>query len=82
VRVVNIAETPKRVSLSIDGGESLSGKGTALTLAAEDRSVSQSLDDPLRYTPKSSQLEGVAREFEHELPPCSFTILRLERNGN
>jgi alpha-L-arabinofuranosidase len=82
VRAVNIAETPKRVSLSIDGGESLSGKGTALTLAAEDRSVSQSLDDPLRYTPKSSQLEGVAREFEHELPPCSFTILRLERNGN
>jgi len=81
VRVVNIAEVPKRVTLSIKGGGELSGEGTAVTLAAENRAASQSLDDPRRYTPRTSRLENVAREFEHEFPPCSFTILRLEPDG-
>jgi alpha-L-arabinofuranosidase len=81
VRVVNIAEEPKRVRLSIDGGDNLSGEGTAITLAAEDRQASQSLDDPLKHTPKTSRLEDVSREFEHEFAPCSFAILRLERRG-
>lgn len=81
VRVVNIAEQPKRVSLSIDGGAELSGTGTAITLAAENRDASQSLDDPKRYVPQTTRLDGVSREFEHEVPACSFTILRLGRSG-
>lgn len=81
VRVVNIAEEPKLVKLSIDGTDNLSGKGTAITLAAENNKATQSLDDPLRYTPKTSELDNVSSEFEREFPPCSFTILRLERNG-
>ncbi len=79
VRVVNLAEEPKLVKLSIDGADNLSGKGTAITLAADNRKATQSLDDPLRYTPETSELDGVSSEFEREFPPCSFTILRLER---
>jgi alpha-L-arabinofuranosidase len=81
VRVVNIAEEPKRVKLAIAGADDLSGKGTAITLAADNRRATQKLDDPKRYTPKTSELENVSSEFERELPPCSFTILRLERKG-
>ena len=80
VRVVNIAEAPKHVTLLIDGGE-LTGGGTAITLAAESRKASQSLDDPLRYRPKTTQLDGVSREFMREVPPCSFTILRIKQRG-
>lgn len=81
VRVVNIAEVPKHATLEISGGE-LTGEGTAITLAAENRQASQSLDDPLRYSPQTSRLEGVSSEFEYQFAPCSFTILRLHRKGN
>ena len=80
VRVVNIAESTKHVTLLIDGRE-FSGDGTAITLAAESRSASQSLDDPLRYSPRTTQLDGVSREFTREVPSCSFTILRLKQRG-
>lgn len=78
VRIVNIAESPKRVTLSLDGTE-LAGQGTAITLSTEDREASQSLDDPLRYSPKTTQLKGVSSELTHEIPSCSFTILRLKQ---
>lgn len=78
VRIVNIAETPKQLKLAV-GGCTLTGQGTAITLNAENRQASQTLDDPLRYTPKSTQLDGIGTEFTHEVPPCSFTILRLRQ---
>ena len=64
VRLVNIAESPKKVTLLIDGGQ-LTGQGTAITLSAESREESQSLDDPLRYCPETTQLEGVSHNFTH-----------------
>lgn len=78
VRLVNIAENSKRITLSLDGSE-LTGQGTAITLSAENREASQSLDDPLRYTPKTTQLKGVSHKFTYEVPSCSFTILRLKQ---
>ncbi len=78
VRVVNIAESPKRVSLSFKGVTSLRDEATAMTLCAEDREASQTLDDPLRYSPKKTIVRGVSRTFEYQFSPCSFTILRLK----
>lgn len=76
VRVVNIAEKPLSASLAIADSE-FSSEGTAITLAAENRDASQSLDEPQRYSPKTSTVEGVSEQFDYEFPPCSFTILRL-----
>jgi alpha-L-arabinofuranosidase len=78
VRVVNLAEEPKRVSLSFSGLTGLQDEATVITLHAEDRSASQSLEDPLRYRPETEVLRGLDRAFDHEFKPCSFTILRLK----
>lgn len=78
LRLVNIAETAKTIKLQVEGCE-LSGHATAITLAAENREASQSLDDPLRYSPQTKKLSGIKADFDYELPPCSFTILRLEK---
>jgi alpha-L-arabinofuranosidase len=78
VRVVNIAEESKRVSLSFSGVTGLRDEATAITLYAEDRSASQSLEEPLRYSPETTVIRGVSRAFDHEFKPCSLTILRLK----
>ncbi len=77
VRMVNIAPAAKRIQLSLEGAQ-LTGDGTAVVLAAENREATQSLDDPLRYRPNTTPLKGVSSQFVHEAPPCSFTILRLK----
>jgi len=78
LRLVNIAESPKTIKLQLAGCE-LTGQGTAVTLAAENRDASQSLDDPLRYSPQTTELSGITANYDYELPPCSFTILRLKK---
>ncbi|MCA9258724.1 MAG: hypothetical protein KDA61_05975, partial [Planctomycetales bacterium] len=63
------------------GGPKLASEGTAITLAAENREASQTLDNPNRYVPHTTTLQQVGAEFSHEVPPCSFTILRLKRGA-
>lgn len=79
VRVVNIAEKPKRVALSITGVDALDTMATAITLHADSLDADQSLDDPLRYSPVTSRVKVVSKAFEYLFKPCSFTILRFAK---
>lgn len=78
VRLVNIAESVKNVTIDLDGA-SLTSRGQAITLAAENRDASQNLDAPEKYVPKTTQLSNVTSSLQYELPACSFTILRLHQ---
>ncbi len=79
VRVVNIAEEPKTVTLSLREAGTLKSAGEAVTLHAASRDAKQSLEAPLRYSPRKTRINGVAARFTYTFKPCSFTILKLKR---
>jgi alpha-L-arabinofuranosidase len=46
-------------------------------LAASLHGVNNSLDEPRRVAPVEARIDTAAKEFPHEFPPRSLTILRI-----
>lgn len=81
LKVINPTRDPQRARLQING-VSLSPRGKAIVLTAQDPLAKNSRENPRAVVPQEHPLDGISPEFEHEFPACSATILKLEPNTN
>ena len=78
VKAINVSAQPVTASLKILGVNRLSGDEKITSLASPRLSDNNSLDQPRRLFPVESNGHYAAKDFNHEFPPRSFTVLRFK----
>jgi alpha-L-arabinofuranosidase len=76
LKAINVAEDKVSASLKLMGLGAGPGGANLFVLQAESLSDNNSLEEPVRVTPKELRLENTGVEFPHEFPPRSLSILR------
>jgi alpha-L-arabinofuranosidase len=78
VKVVNANATPLETAIDFAGATGLSGKGTATVLTSENPTDENSLDDPLKVSPKTEDVSFSGATLTRAFPGNSFTVLRIQ----
>jgi alpha-L-arabinofuranosidase len=77
VKVVNAGDEAANVSLDLRGVGGVEPNGTAFVLSGEPSAVN-TVDDPMRVSPRKETILDASLSFSRVFPPRSFTILRLK----
>lgn len=77
VKAVNITESSIRTTVRLEGLPNGWGAGRAITLTSASPLDENSLDDPLRVSPRERSLRCRLPEFSHRFGAHSLTVLRI-----
>lgn len=77
MRVVNTEAAPHLVNIKLDGVKNV-GKQATVEVLTGDPTDTNSVDDPLKISPKKSTIDNAAASFTHEFPGNSFSVIRLK----
>ncbi len=78
LKAVNVQAGSRPLKVSVQGMATVESiTGTAEVLASADLKVENTLDEPTKLAPVSSELGKVSPEFTRELPGYSVTVIRL-----
>jgi alpha-L-arabinofuranosidase len=77
LKVVNANFKPLETEIQLNGARGLTGKATALVLTSTDSSDENSLDDPMKVSPRTEPITISGARFKRSFPGNSFTILRI-----
>jgi alpha-N-arabinofuranosidase len=78
LKVVNSLATAQPVKIEISGVNSISSKGKATVLKAENLDDTNSIQEPKKVFPVTQKVSGLSANFTREFPPYSITILELK----
>jgi alpha-L-arabinofuranosidase len=77
LKFVNSVETPQNVTITLDGVTSVAPKGTEIVIHSDNSKDTNSITDPTKIIPITSDLTGLTPTFTHTFLPYSVTILRI-----
>ncbi|MBF8295333.1 MAG: Extracellular exo-alpha-L-arabinofuranosidase precursor [Bacteroidetes bacterium] len=78
VKVVNVSKQAIDTRITIDGVASVEPNGEASVLMSADPRDENTIAEPLKIVPRTTPMEGIAKEFQHTFAPNSVTIMRLK----
>jgi alpha-L-arabinofuranosidase len=78
VKVVNANSAPMETQIELSGANNLTGIGTATVLTSENATDENSLDAPLKVSPKVETLNFNGTTLTRSFPGNSLTVLRLQ----
>jgi alpha-N-arabinofuranosidase len=78
VKVVNRAATAQPVHVEISGVASVEPKGKAITLAASSPTDTNSITEPTKIVPVTSDVDGLGANFTRSFAPYSVTVLEMK----
>jgi alpha-L-arabinofuranosidase len=78
LKVVNANAKALETQLDLSGVKNLTGKGSAIVLTSEDPTDENSLDEPLKVSPKTEAVNFSGSSLTRSFPGNSFTVLRLQ----
>jgi alpha-N-arabinofuranosidase len=77
LKFVNAVESPQNVTITLDGTTSVAPKGTEIVIHSDNPKDTNSITDPTKIIPVTSDLTGLNTTFTHTFLPYSVTILRI-----
>jgi len=78
LKVVNRAGAPQPVRVEISGLTAIESKGQAITLSASSPDDTNSIAEPARIVPITSNVDGLGTSFTRTFPPYSITVLQMK----
>jgi alpha-L-arabinofuranosidase len=78
VKVVNADSGPVETEIALSGADKFSGKGAATVLTSENATDENSIDDPMKVSPKTEDVNFSGTTLTRSLPGNSFTVLRIQ----
>jgi alpha-L-arabinofuranosidase len=81
LKVVNGANTPVAANLDFAGARKISSTAKICTLAGTSPQDENSFAEPLKVSPKDSQLKTPTPQFDCTFPANSLTVLRLKTSN-
>ena len=80
LKLVNASSDPQPIAIALDGAARIASRGTLVTLAGTNPSETNSITDPTRITPSTTELKAAGAHFNHTVPPYSVQVLELSTN--
>jgi alpha-L-arabinofuranosidase len=78
LKVVNANAKSLETELDLTGAKNLTGKGSTIVLTSEDPNDENSLDEPMKVSPKTEAVNFSGTSLTRAFPGNSFTVLRLQ----
>jgi alpha-L-arabinofuranosidase len=78
VKVVNAAAEPTDTEINLAGIKSVASEAQAIVLTSADAKDENSLEEPMKVSPKSQTLRLAGPKFTHSFPGNSLTVLRVK----
>ena len=78
IKVVNAEGKTYPLGIKLEGAKWVAGTGKVITLSATDDTEENSFAEPLKISPKESELQDAGDDFVYEFQPYSYTILRIK----
>jgi alpha-N-arabinofuranosidase len=78
LKVVNRAGTAQSVHIAIQGAASVNASGQATVMAASDPEETNSITEPKKLMPVTSQAEGLGNSFNRDFPAHSISVLEIK----
>jgi alpha-N-arabinofuranosidase len=78
LKVVNRAGTPQPVKVEISGLSAVEAKGQAITLSASSPDDTNSITEPAKIVPVTTNVDGLGKNFTRTFPPYSITVLQMK----
>ena len=78
VKVVNTDTNSLETRIDLSGASGLIGKGTATVLTSGDAADENTLENPLKVSPKTEAVNFSGTALTRSFPGNSFTVLRLQ----
>jgi len=82
LKVVNVADVPQMVSVTITGVKSVARSGEAVVLAAGNLEETDSIQDPVKLVPVATKISDLGTHFTRTLPKFSVTILKFQARSS
>ena len=78
LKVVNRAGTPQPVQVEISGLSAVEAKGQSITLSASSPDDTNSITEPTKIVPVTTNVDGLGANFTHNFPPYSITGVEMK----
>jgi alpha-N-arabinofuranosidase len=78
LKLVNRAGTPQPVRVEISGLSAVEAQGQAITLSASAPDDTNSITEPTKIVPMTTNVEGLGANFTRTFPPYSITVLQMK----
>jgi len=78
VKVVNASAEPLETEVDLSGAIHLTGQGTARVLTSASGADENSLQEPMKVSPKTEPIRFTGATLRRSFPGNSFTVLRLK----
>jgi alpha-N-arabinofuranosidase len=78
LKVVNRAGTPQPVRVEISGLAAVDSKGQTITLSASSPDDTNSITEPTKIVPITTNVDGLGADFTRTFPPYSITVLQMK----
>jgi alpha-N-arabinofuranosidase len=78
LKVVNRAGTPQPVKVEISGLSAVEAAGQAITLSASSPDDTNSITEPTKIVPITTNVDGLGENFTRTFPPYSITVLQMK----
>jgi alpha-N-arabinofuranosidase len=78
LKVVNAAPVAQSLLVDLRGGPSLLPRGKAVTIGSDNPEETNTITDPRKIVPVTTELSGLKKQFRHVFPPNSVTVLELQ----
>jgi alpha-N-arabinofuranosidase len=77
LKVVNVNNTPQKAEIDLQGATKVGSTAKVILLKSDSLTDENSLEEPMKISPKESSIKVAGPKFTHEFPPLSFTILQV-----
>jgi alpha-N-arabinofuranosidase len=77
IKVVNRGAVAQPVQVAISGIAAVEPKGRAVTMAASSPNDTNSITEPLKIVPVTSNVDGLSANFTRTFPAYSISVLEL-----
>lgn len=78
IKVVNAEGKSYPLNIKLEGVTKVTGPAKAITLSATDDTEENSFEEPMKISPKESEVRNVSDDFVYEFQPYSYTVLRIK----
>jgi alpha-N-arabinofuranosidase len=80
LKIVNTADVPQPVRISVKGVPSIAPEGECIVLAGSRPMDTNSIKEPTKIVPTTSRVGGLSTDLTRTFPAYSVTILKLKAN--
>lgn len=78
LKVVNATSVIQNLQINLKGAIKVTTRGTVTTIGSDNPENTNTIDEPKRLVPVTSEINGLGRSFRHGFPPYSVTVVQLQ----